>query len=80
MSDKMNDDEKAESGFDEKIINRPDVSISKRINQFIAIHFATHLRRFKTIDRAWWTFCCFGLWCQSCAGFNLNLKLGKNMS
>ena len=31
-------------------------------------------------DKAWWSCCCFGLWCRTCAGLVINLKLDKNIS
>ena len=31
-------------------------------------------------DRVWWSYCCFGCWCNSCAGLLTNLKMGKNIS
>ena len=30
-------------------------------------------------DKAWWSYCCFGLWCRTCAGLVINLKLDKNI-
>ena len=31
-------------------------------------------------DKAWWSYCCFGLWCRTCTGLAINLKLDKNIS
>ena len=31
-------------------------------------------------DKAWWSYCCFGMWCRTCAGLVINLKLDKNIS
>lgn len=31
-------------------------------------------------DGAWWSYCCFGCWCRTCAGLVINFKLEKNIS
>ena len=31
-------------------------------------------------DIAWWSYCCLGCWCNSCAGLLLNFKLDRNIS
>ena len=31
-------------------------------------------------DKAWWSYCCFGCWCRTCAGLVINFKLDKNIS
>ena len=31
-------------------------------------------------DKAWWSYCCCGCWCRTCAGLAINFKLDKNIS
>ena len=51
------------------------------VTQVIDVIAVTPIRTsFYEGDKAWWSYCCFGLWCRTCAGLVINLKLDKNIS
>ena len=70
------------SGVDQPVTIQPDsaaVVTPVTIVAPAAVHIPIQTGCCECSDGPWWGYCCFGLWFHSCAGFFMNLKLGKNM-
>ena len=70
------------SGVDQPVTIQPDsaaVVTPVTIVAPAAVHVPIQTGCCECSDGPWWGYCCFGLWFHSCAGFFMNLKLGKNM-
>ena len=70
-------------GVDQPVTIQPDASAAVVTPVTFVVPAASHIPIqtgcCECSDGPWWGYCCFGLWFHSCAGFFMNLKLGKNM-